>query len=616
MNQICFLSGGIPLFDTYWLYTRFGYRLATLNNHFFVMKRTSFHLAIAILGIVSLITAACSDSIFDSTNTVSDSQNPVYSPVAVQFLNANKAASNHPTNVKVKILDPDGMVVTPDGSQVTELLLKDGLMSLALIDILDFNTVESYRFFVSAEAAGFEESFHTIVINRATGVYRPVYMIDVNKLPEGAAVAQAPLVIESAGVVAEALELVAGIPGTNRQARVVIEAGTQLLDASGNPISDNVEIRKVSARILFVEASSEMGSNAFPGGFQVSDAAINGDRLGKPNEFTYFTTFGWSAITIMVNDSIEVEKMDRDIQVMMNIDPGLISDNNNNQVKAGDRIPLWSLDESTGVWNQENILTVQNDPDSIPFAAFGTSHLSVFNFDALNNGCDPIDPVIVQVNNTSGGPLTVYCEMLNPYSGDTDLAPAEPYFHIYEGIETFPDGLSSIEFILAPVNTDMAFAIYENSSDPILLVSSDTFLTCAGDPPVITLGSALPGLCARISVEYQCTQGGTYNFDNVAIWKHESGSTDPYEFAGMIQGGAVVINHGVLADGPYDFQIWYGPTQMPAQVVFKVIKGGDNFQATNGSGYTGLTTTVSTGCINRELSVTYSANPAANFPDC
>lgn len=577
------------------------------------MKRTSIYLAIAILGIVSLITAGCLPP--GPTTVVSDPQNPVYHPVAVQFLNANKAASNHPTNVKVKILDPDGMVVTPDGSQVTELLLKDGLMSLALIDILDFNTVESYRFFVSAEAAGFEESFHTIVINRATGVYRPVYMIDVNKLPEGAALAQAPLVIESAGTVAETLELVAGIPGSNRQARVVIEAGTQLLDASGNPISDNVEIRKVSARILFVEASSEMGSNAFPGGFQVTDAAINGDVVGEPNEFTYFTTFGWSAITILVNDSIEVEKMDRDIQVMMNIDPGLIFDNNNNQVKAGDEIPLWSLDESTGVWNQEELLTVQNDPNGVPFAAFETSHLSVFNFDALTNGCPLTDSVTVQVNNTSGGPLTVYCEMLNPKSGDTDLAPAEPYFHIYGRSETFPDGLSSIEFIRAPINTEMAYAIYSSPSDPTVLVSSDVFLTCADDPPMITLGSALPGLCARIFAQYQCTDGTTHNFDNVAIWKHQSGSSDPYEFAGMIQGGAVVINHGVLADGPYDFQIWYGATQ--ANVTFRVIKGGDNFQATSGSGYTESTTTVvSTDCINRELTITYTVDQNANFPDC
>lgn len=580
------------------------------------MKRTSFHLAIAIMGIVTMLTAACSGSIFDSTNTVSDSQVPVYSPVAVQFLNANKAASNHPNNVKVKILDPEGLVVSPDGSKVTELLLQDGFMSLALIDTLNFNTVESYRFFVSAQAAGFEESFHTIVINRATGVYRPVYMIDVNKLPEGAALAQAPLVIESAGTVAETLELVAGIPGSNRQAQVVIEAGTQLLDASANPISDNVEIRKVSARILFVEASSEMGSNAFPGGFQVSDAVVNGDTLGKPNEFTYFTTFGWSAITITVNDSIEVEKMDRDIQVMMNIDPGLIFDNNNNQVKAGDRIPLWSLDESTGAWNQENILTVQYDPNNVPFATFGTRHLSVFNFDALNNGCSPNDPVLIQVNNVSAGDLTVYCEMLNPNSGDTDLAPAEPYFHIYGRSETFPAGLSSIEFIRAPVNTEMAYVIYSSPSDPIVLVSSDVFLTCAGDPPVIPLGSAAPSLCARITARYQCNLGTTHNFDNVAIWKHESGSTDPYEFAGMIQGGVVEINHGVLADGPYDFQIWYGPTQMPAQVVFQIIKGGDAFQTIGGSGYNHSTTTVSTGCINREISITYTAEPTANFPDC
>lgn len=578
------------------------------------MKRTSFHLAIAILGIASLITTACSDSIFDSTNTVSDPKNPVYSPVAVQFLNANKAASNHPSNVKVKILDPDGMVVTPDGSQVTELVLKDGLMSLALIDVLDFNTVESYRFFVSAEAVGFEESFHTIVINRATGVYRPVYMIDVNKLPEGAAVAQAPLVTELTGKVRETLELVASIPGTNRQARVVIDEGTQLLDAAGNPIGDKVTINQVTARILFVEASSEMGSNAFPGGFQVSDAVVNGDKLGKPNEFTYFNTFGWSAITIMVNDSIEVEKMDRDIQVMMNIDPGLIFDNNNNQVKAGDRIPLWSLDESTGVWNQENILTVQNDPDSIPFAAFGTSHLSVFNFDALNNGCDPIDPVIVLVKNTSGGPLTVYCEMLNPYSGDTDLAPAEPYFHIYGRSETFPDGLSSIEFILAPVNTKMAYVIYKTSSSTIVLASSDTFTTCLADPDTITLASDTSSLCVKIKVEYQCTNGDEFAFDNVAIWKR-SVATNLWEFAGMIKNDTVVFNHGILANGFYDFQIWYGQT--PVQVVFKAEKNGDIFEANGGNGYSVEDNSIVNppqGCTNRNIKVKYTANAAANFP--
>lgn len=136
---------------------------------------------------------------------------------------------------------------------------------------------------------------------------------------------------------------VTGVDGTF----LGVPAGA-IVDEQGNPVTGDIEVF-----LSPVDVSDERAFLSFPGEFE---------GIGEDGEQTLIATFGVADFTFSQDGSpvFLAEGQTADIRIPAYITNGL----NGSPLAAGETIPLWFLDEETGLWQEEGAGTLASDSNS------------------------------------------------------------------------------------------------------------------------------------------------------------------------------------------------------------------------------------------------------------
>lgn len=159
--------------------------------------------------------------------------------------------------------------------------------------------------------------------------------------------------------------------------------GTVLRAADGTALSGDL-----SVNIAYFSPTTESALAAFPGGLN-ADAVI--DQAGNPAS-GYFVSGGFLAVDIVDDAGRKAHLLGQNATMTVQVAAGTINPETGNPVQAGDTIPVWSHDEATGVWSQEQTgtLVAATDGSGNFDVSFAVDHLSYWNLDWFSSSrCDP-----------------------------------------------------------------------------------------------------------------------------------------------------------------------------------------------------------------------------------
>jgi len=156
---------------------------------------------------------------------------------------------------------------------------------------------------------------------------------------------------------------------------VTIPAGTVLMDETGKPLAG-----EITTRLTYFSPTSENATASFPGGL-----TVNVESQGRGD----FTTVGFAAVDMSVNGTSVESFGGQGIKIDFVIPEGIINPETGSPIKAGDKIPMWSYNESNGAWKYEGEYTITSknrSSNSLSLSAKNIKHLSWWNLDFFGSG--------------------------------------------------------------------------------------------------------------------------------------------------------------------------------------------------------------------------------------
>jgi len=157
-------------------------------------------------------------------------------------------------------------------------------------------------------------------------------------------------------------------------ARVSLSAGT-LVDADGNAVSGDIQLS-----ITAVDVSDDKQVGVFPGAFAGTD--IDGNAapvIMSYGTVEYLFTQNGNELNLAQGQSADIE-----IPVFVSTHP------DGTTIQEGDQGALWYLNETTGLWIQENtgiVVVSAQSPTGLAFSA-SVTHFSWWNYDIAPDICD------------------------------------------------------------------------------------------------------------------------------------------------------------------------------------------------------------------------------------
>ncbi len=472
---------------------------------------------------------------------------PIVAPHAVSFLDVNGGASNV-QKVKVTLIDSAGMVVSSNGVKLSSLEVNGGVMSIGLDPKANFSAKNPYRFFIRAEAVGYMPNIRPVVVTENVPNYIPIYLLNLEgPPPSGVASASNSIAAVSNGMVQGEQQIMTNrfVQGEVPPLTIRMLEGTQML-CDGKPVEAKGPLEY---RLMFGIPRDSNANRVFPGGFEVTDAVDEkGNRLAWPAEPSFFTTAGWFSMEMNIGTA-GVNGFSKPLEVTMPIRKGTVNPADQKPVDIGSVIPLWSVDERTGVWKKEGQISVEQGSDGL-VGRFSVSHLSTYNIDYKGVQCTNT----ITINN-SGAAITGQriTRFVDRATGD------EIKTKLYDFDATsFP--LTIIRF---PASGNQHQLLIHRGIDPYdgidLLGSSD--VGCG----------ALTGSISGIGgggMQIQFTQVGAATapvFCNNAFWYKNNTPMAVYSLGGIINSSGQ-INHSI--SGVKDVALWfYDPVAPPTEAV-------------------------------------------------
>jgi hypothetical protein len=174
-------------------------------------------------------------------------------------------------------------------------------------------------------------------------------------------------------------------------AELVIDQGTELQDAQGNPVSGST----LSVEVTYVE-SQEAGASDDGEAISIANVipeGLNGNTQGAD----VLIPVGIAEINMSVGDA-EVKKFSQAITVTINLPKETIFPSTGQEIEEGNQFTVRSYDEDTKLWTTEDSLATVGDLDGDVYPAnFEVDHLTFF---AL---ADPVAACVSDVTFTFSG---------------------------------------------------------------------------------------------------------------------------------------------------------------------------------------------------------------------
>lgn len=301
----------------------------------------------------------CSDFNDDGVNACACSGG-----VSVSFVNA---ATSAPVTQPLQVT-----IEGPDRGAVQIVSNTNGLLSLQLAA----GSRSPASFTIVVRGAGFVPT--SLPVSASTGSHYVLRLVSLASPPDGVATARMQVQTDALGSVTQTAVLQPSERTSNVTARVTVPAGTRITDASGAPLVGNLTM---DAAYFSPAVGGSLA--AFPGGFSVETTSPSGATTAGE-----FVTAGMMSVEIADGQGRQAKTFSGNgIQISMELPENTINPNTGRPLAAGDVIPLFSNDTTTGRWFDESTAVVAIGANQRLVATFNAPHLSLWNLDFKQNRC-------------------------------------------------------------------------------------------------------------------------------------------------------------------------------------------------------------------------------------
>jgi hypothetical protein len=345
-------------------------------------KIFSSALAIALgFALITFVAQSCKrEDIFQGTNVFIGNE-ILFTAVSIQAVDADFQSQRVPKKISVEITGRDkDKIFSPVGEKVSS---SDGTIINLAVRRSDIPTETSPLVFtVIIKAEGYLDGIRNFTIGNGKSINvtsMRLISTGAGEQPKGVTMVSQNVAVNGSTGIAQEVVLVtpkSNNRGTKTEAVTAkIKAGTRFLDKNGVALSGTANIR-----LTHFDAVSETSVMSFPGGLS-ADYVV--DSTGKQMRPGQFITAGFIAFDMNVG-GIKVDRFSEPLDMSMDIsDAGKILNPETNQaVKAGDSVSVWSLNETYGIWLQEQKIRIVTENGGLK-AKFSQKHLSWWNIDFL-----------------------------------------------------------------------------------------------------------------------------------------------------------------------------------------------------------------------------------------
>ncbi|PAY00649.1 hypothetical protein CKO50_14560 [Pseudoalteromonas sp. HM-SA03] len=247
-------------------------------------------------------------------------------------------------------------IVDVNGDVLTEVTAEDGTVVFAKKDGADISEVT-----VIVTADNYLSKSFVLGLDASEGVKAVNTQLPLLSLNAGGIVSDVKTALVEGGTTAE--PITAGKADGKAAAGANIKAGTQLLNAAGEPVSGSISLNVAGA-----DASSNTAAAIIPEGLN----GAGGETVAVPA--------GIATVIMADADGNKVKSFGGDsITVSLSIPASTML--NGEKIKTNDTLPYSSYNEDTGVWTEEDsVVTIgEYNADADTFnATLETKHLSSF----------------------------------------------------------------------------------------------------------------------------------------------------------------------------------------------------------------------------------------------
>jgi len=500
---------------------------------------------IKLISITTLLCLAAFTGVFIGCKKATDglivhiNTNIYTSPMTVHFVNANgKSITTLPTQFAITLTGSSAAsVYTSDGG--TKYNVFNSFINLALDRSVQPTTKNPVTFTIIGSVPGFSNINYSVKLISDSAVNITIPLIETANPPADVAITNNSFGLTS-GTATTAIVATGG-SGTAVTSKVTIPANTQLEDANGTPIAAS----NLQVSMLQYGTDSLNSLLAIPGGTHpanVLDASGNTIAGGVS-----FVSAG--ALTLnMTADGTPVKHFSQPIQINLDMATNINNFATGQPVKVNDQIPVWSMDESTGIWKSDGIATVVSNGGKLS-ASFSASHLSVWQVAwTIGNGvatCTPQSPILNVTMNLSnpqfvGGAYSVAL-----------VSPTAPYqLFVYGNTLSLNQGQTiQLDLTGVPGGQQMSVVVYDANLQVLAI-------------------SAPFSICNTSSVNMNVTVPSTSNSINVSLANFTGYCTDK-KVAASVTGWISCVNQADASDA-FSIYIKNGNVIVPSAGYFQV----------------------------------------------
>ncbi|WP_158825902.1 hypothetical protein [Mucilaginibacter lacusdianchii] len=326
----------------------------------------------------------------DNINLIVNTSSLSKAPTLVRFVNANASSNTSlPANITVSVNGTGAGLVQVDGGG-TNFTAVNGLLPLSLIKAANPSVSNPVTFTLYASVAGYVPVSKTITLTGNT-VSNVVIALNEYANPANGTAAVVKTTTGNSQTVTVSTTTNAT---TTESSNISIPAGTQYKDGNGAIINST----QLKSNVVYFGTGNAPAYSAFPGDFNAANAiGPNGQKLAVGSSFV---TAGLLSITMTAGNST-VKGFSKPVTVSMEINRNLINPQTHQLVKAGDAIPIWSLNEQTGQWTYESTQNITAKGNNKLEVSFPITHLSAWSANWSVTACSSTLNVALRVPNTT-----------------------------------------------------------------------------------------------------------------------------------------------------------------------------------------------------------------------
>jgi hypothetical protein len=345
------------------------------------------------LGLLLLVVVNACKKPTEDVNLIINTSLLSKAPALIQFINANpNSTTNLPASFAVTISGTGANLVQVDGGG-TNFTAVNGLLPLTLTKNANPSPNNPVTYHIYASVPGFAPVSKTITVTGTKASAPVIALVEYANPALGTSAVARQTALTAGTSAAMSLNILVSA-GNTEAASITIPAGTQLLDANKTVINST----QLKSNVVYFGTGNTASLSAFPGGFNPENTiGPNGQPIP---EGTTFVTAGLLSINMMAG-ATAVKNFSKPVILSMEINSTLVNPQTKQLVKAGDSIPIWSLNEETGQWKYETTADIFRNGNGKLAVSFPITHLSGWSANWYGATCTSTLNVTLRIPNTT-----------------------------------------------------------------------------------------------------------------------------------------------------------------------------------------------------------------------